>query len=118
MAKRPLANAAWKKLSEQPGFYASYAKTYSDRFAKMKLNLADLGISDDSMRAWSEIALRFTLSQPGVHAAIVGTTDPEHVAANLAAAAKGPLSNEVTERLRSAFQDAEAAAGEKWPGLT
>src|SRR5205814_11922 len=38
LAKRPIANAAWKPLSSQPGLYQGYAKTYTDRFAKMKLS--------------------------------------------------------------------------------
>jgi len=28
MAKRPIANAAWKEISEQPGMYQSYAATH------------------------------------------------------------------------------------------
>jgi aryl-alcohol dehydrogenase-like predicted oxidoreductase len=39
--------------------------------------------------------LRFTLSHPGVNTTIVGTTRPEHLVANLAAAQRGPLSAEV-----------------------
>lgn len=39
----------------------------------------------------AEFVLRFTLSHPDVHTTIVGTLDPEHLAANLAALAKGPL---------------------------
>jgi len=43
IAKRPLANAAWKDLSEQQGMYTDYAKPYTDRFAGMGLTPADLG---------------------------------------------------------------------------
>src|SRR5581483_7706475 len=32
IAKRPIANAAWKQIHEQPGMYQSYAKEYTDRF--------------------------------------------------------------------------------------
>ncbi len=39
----------------------------------------------------TEFMLRFTLSHPDVSAAIVGTSEPGHLRANLAAAEKGPL---------------------------
>lgn len=118
MAKRPLANAAWKDLARQPGMYSGYAKTYTERFAKMGIAPADLGFQGDPGRVWPEIALRFTLSQPGVHTAIIGTTNPEHVASNVKAAAKGALPDEVLQQLRSAFQQAESAAGDSWTGQT
>lgn len=38
-----------------------------------------------------EFTLRFTLSHPDLDTTIVGTRDPEHLRANLIAAAKGPL---------------------------
>lgn len=118
MAKRPIANAAWKKLSDQPGFYSTYAETYTKRFAAMGLTPADLGFDGDPAQLWPEVALRFTLSQPGVHTAIIGTTNPDHVRTNLAAAAKGPLPTETIAKLRSAFQQAEQAAGQEWTGQT
>lgn len=39
--------------------------------------------------------LRFTLSHPDVHTTIVGTLNPAHLASNVAAAARGPLSSDV-----------------------
>ena len=38
-----------------------------------------------------EFMLRFTLAHPEMHTTIVGTANPDHLAANVAAAAKGPL---------------------------
>src|SRR4051794_36467807 len=35
IAKRPVANAAWKDVSQQPGMYQSYAKEYTERLRKM-----------------------------------------------------------------------------------
>jgi aryl-alcohol dehydrogenase-like predicted oxidoreductase len=116
IAKRPIANAAWKDLSAQQGLYASYAKAYTDRLAKMKLNPSDLGFTGDPAKAWPEIALRFTLSQSGVSTAIVGTTNPANAEANVHAAAKGPLSPDVIHQIRAAF--ARAQVGEQWLGLT
>jgi aryl-alcohol dehydrogenase-like predicted oxidoreductase len=118
IAKRPIANAAWKNLSDQPGFYATYAKTYTERLAKMGVSLSELGFEGEPDRGWPEIALRFTLSQPGVHTAIIGTTNPAHVEANIQAADNGPLPAETVELLRVAFRQAESASAESWGGLT
>jgi aryl-alcohol dehydrogenase-like predicted oxidoreductase len=50
-----------------------------------------------------EFMLRFTLSHPDMHTTIVGTSNPEHLAANLAAAARGPLPPEVYEAAKQRF---------------
>lgn len=116
IAKRPIANAAWKATEAQPGFYGSYAQAYHDRLKQMKITPADLGFADPPEKAWPEIALRFTLGQKGVHTAVVGTTNPENARANLAAAEKGPLSDEQVQKVRAAFDAAEAASGSIWMG--
>lgn len=113
LAKRPIANAAWKDLSSQQGIYKSYAKTYTDRLAKMQLKPEDLGFTAAD---WPEIALRFTLSQPGVHSAIIGTQNIENAKANLAIVDKGPLSAEVVQKIREAFTAADADG--TWAGQT
>ena len=114
IAKRPIANAAWKDLADQRGLYKTYAKTYSDRLAKMGITPADLGFADRA--DWAEIALRFTLGQAGVTTAIVGTTNPDNAAANVSAAGKGPLSAEAVNAIRAAF--AEADPDGRWAGQT
>jgi aryl-alcohol dehydrogenase-like predicted oxidoreductase len=113
LAKRPIANAAWKDLSQQQGLYKTYAKTYTDRLVAMNLKPADLGFPAD---AWPEIALRFTLSQPDVHCAIIGTTNPDNARANIAAANKGPLPPEIVAKIRKAFQKADPQG--TWTGQT
>ena len=118
IAKRPIANAAWKNLSDQPGFYATYAKNYTERFAEMDVCVSDWGFEGEPDSVWSEIALRFTLSQVGVHTAIIGTTNPAHADANVKAAAKGPLPAEILEKLRMSFRQAESASSQTWSGLT
>jgi len=118
MVKRPIANAAWKDLDDQPGFYAQYAETYTERLAQMNVRPADLGVDGDEQEAWPGLALRFTLSQPGVHTAIVGTTDEGHIRANLAAAAEGPLDQDAVATLRMAFREGQQRAGQEWPGET
>jgi aryl-alcohol dehydrogenase-like predicted oxidoreductase len=47
--------------------------------------LADAGMTP------MEFILRFTLSHPGLSTTIVGTANPDHLSANIATAAKGPL---------------------------
>jgi len=126
MVKRPIANAAWRKLEDQRGLYQSYAEQYTRRLASIVDHMdgaarARLGIGgspESAAAAWPSVALRFTLAQPGVHVAIIGTTNPEHVRANLDAAAGPPLPIEDTQAIRRAFLEAEAAAGGHWPGLT
>jgi aryl-alcohol dehydrogenase-like predicted oxidoreductase len=116
IAKRPIANAAWKELHQQPGMYQSYAKEYTDRFRMMGLHLSDLGYNESDPTAWAEIALRFTISQPGVQTAVIGTTNPKNAEANLAAANKGPLPEEISGQIRSAFRQADPKGN--WEGLT
>ena len=118
LAKRPIANAAWKDASEQRGIYVNYAETYAGRLAAMAITPADLGFPGEVGAAWSEIALRFTLSQPGVTTAIVGTTKASNVERNLEALSKGALPENVVTELRAAFRRAEAAAGEPWLAQT
>ncbi len=107
VAKRPIANAAWKNIKEQPGSYQEYAREYTERLQKMEITPHDLGYDGSPEEVWPDLALRFTLSQPGVHTAIIGTTDPDHARRNIAAADKGPLPVEVVQKIRSAFINAD-----------
>ena len=116
MAKRPIANAAWKDLGEQQGLYKTYAATYTERLSKMNLDPASLGFPGPRDAAWSELALRFTLSQGGVHTAIIGTTNPENAKANLSAVEKGPLPDDVVKKIREAFRAADPEGA--WYGQT
>ena len=117
IAKRPIANAAWKDLSDQKGFYKTYAKTYTQRLAAMREQADGLEPAGFGCDSWAELAMRFTLAQP-ISTAIVGTTDPDNAAANLKIAEKGPLEDTHAERLRAAFNKAAEAAGEDWPAQT
>ena len=47
-----------------------------------------------------EFVLRFTLSHPGLSSTIVGTSSREHLQANLAIAAKGPLPADLYEQVK------------------
>jgi aryl-alcohol dehydrogenase-like predicted oxidoreductase len=104
LIKRPIANAGWKDISQQQGLYQTYAKIYTDRLRQMNLNPAKLGFDGPPESIWPELALRFTLSQPGVHTAIIGTTNPENARRNIASAEKGPLPADVIGQIRAAFR--------------
>ncbi|WP_167737536.1 aldo/keto reductase [Sphingomonas parva] len=69
--------------------------------ARAEAIAASLGLPIDALPA---LALRFALSHPAVTTVAVGMHRPDHVAANLAAAAEGPLPAETLERL----------AGHRW----
>jgi aryl-alcohol dehydrogenase-like predicted oxidoreductase len=116
LAKRPVANAAWKDINQQPGLYKDYAKEYTDRLRAMKLDPANLGFTGSPNEVWPELALRFTLSQPGVHCAIIGTTNPDNAKRNIAYADKGPLPSEVVTKIRDAFRKADPKG--EWDGQT
>jgi aryl-alcohol dehydrogenase-like predicted oxidoreductase len=117
MAKRPVANGAWKATDVQHEKYLNYAKPYHERFAAMGLDLQSVRDACGSpVIDWPEIALRFTLSIPGVHTAIVGTTSPTNTRSNLAAADAGPLPSAAVELIRSAWRTADP--DNEWPGLT
>lgn len=108
IAKRPIANAAWRDLSDQRGMYQKYAATYTERLSKMNLDPAAHGLD------WAELALRWTLSQD-LATAIVGTTNPDNAEKNLELAGKGPLDDSVRQAVAEAFT---AAGGDRWEAQT
>jgi len=49
----------------------------------------------------AELILRYTLSHPHCHTTIVGTCNPDHLAENLTATARGPLPSDLYKETRS-----------------
>lgn len=103
VAKRPLANVAWR-FAERP--VGAYADLYWQRLRELDLSPAD--------GDWLGTAVRFSAFSPGISTAIVGTGSPAHLAQAVAAAERGPLPAEEYARWRDAF----AAVGQDWPGDT
>ncbi len=49
----------------------------------------------------AELILRYTLSHPHCHTAIVGTANPAHLTENVSAATKGPLPPDLYSEIQS-----------------
>src|SRR5438132_14218684 len=105
IAKRPIANAAWK-TGHRP--IDSYHHEYFERLRKLN----DDFLHDDLKKSIS-IALRFTLSIPGVHTAIVGTQNPERWRQNARLLAAGPLEETTFRNIRERWEE---SAPRTWIG--
>lgn len=105
IAKRPIANAAWRtgQKPEEP-----YHHAYWERLQALQYDF--LG---GDLKESVGLALRFTLFQPGVHTAIVGTTKPGRWRENAELLAAGPLPDAQAAYIRQRWQD---IAGEDWAG--
>ena len=106
IAKRPIANAVWKYADEPHGVYGH---EYWRRLQKLQYPFLS-----DYDRATS-VALRFTLSLPGVHTAIVGTKNPARWKQNVAHLNDGPLSPDEIETIRDRWRE---VAAPDWTGQT
>jgi aryl-alcohol dehydrogenase-like predicted oxidoreductase len=104
IAKRPLANAVWRYKTRPDNWYV---QTYWDR-----LQALDYPFLHDAAHA-AEMALRFTLSVPGVHTMIVGTKSPTRWQENSALVEKGMLSREQFEAIRARWKQVATA---NWVG--
>jgi aryl-alcohol dehydrogenase-like predicted oxidoreductase len=107
IAKRPLANAAWR-TGKRPR--SGYHQEYWRRLRELDYDFLRAPLSESIATA-----LRFTLSLDGVHTAIVGTTNPQRWAENAALLARGPLAKREIDAIRRRWR-AVATAG--WTGQT
>jgi aryl-alcohol dehydrogenase-like predicted oxidoreductase len=98
IAKRPIANVAWK-TGHRP--MDSYHHEYWERLRKLNYDFLQ---SFDQEKTIA-IALRFTLSVPGVHTAIVGTTKPERWQENARLLEAGPLNETEFQAIRHRWEE-------------
>ncbi|MBV8231583.1 MAG: aldo/keto reductase [Planctomycetaceae bacterium] len=107
IAKRPLANAAWRYAGRPEN---AYHQPYWER-----LRVLDYDFLRSDPRQAASVALRFTLGVPGVHTMIVGTTKPGRWRENAALLDAGLLPREQSEAIRSRWRE---VADAPWVGQT
>lgn len=101
IAKRVLANAAWRADASDRPDIAEYKRRFD------ALALPDYGLSRE------ELFLRFAAHAPGIAVALVGTTRPENLKTMLDAAARGPLPADILTDLETRW----SAHGATWRGV-
>ncbi|CAN5282095.1 aldo/keto reductase [soil metagenome] len=107
IAKRPIANAVWRHSSKPDD---SYHHEYWDRIQKLKYEFLS-----KSLEEATAMALRFTMTIPGVSTMIVGTTKSGRWSENARYVAEGNLSSEEFEAIRDRWRE---VADESWIGMT
>ena len=103
IAKRPLANVAWRYARKPSEPY------YQDYWTRLRALDYDFLAGPHAVST----ALRFTLSVPGVHTAIVGTKHPERWPANAALLEAGSLPDKDIARIRARWSK---VADPSWVG--
>ena len=93
--KRPISNAVWRQKERPEGDYMGGPW---DR--AQSIPLADLAGEMPIL----EFVLRFTLSHPDVCTAIIGSTNPDHIRANVGISDGRRLPDDVVEEARASFQ--------------
>lgn len=105
--KRPVANVAWRHGREPDP--KAYEYRYWQRLRKLNYDFLPFG-SAEGVGA----ALRFALSAPGVHSAIVGTANPDRWTENARLLEGGPLPEGEFSVIRRRWKEAAEA---DWIGL-
>ncbi len=107
IAKRPIANAVWRHDSKPS---ESYHHEYWDRIQKLQYDFLSKNLEESIA-----VALRFTMTIPGVDTMIVGTTKPGRWSENARYIAEGNLSNEEYEAIRDRWRE---VGGGDWKQMT
>ncbi len=107
IAKRPIANAAWRTGSKPED---AYSQPYWERLEKLKYPFLDQPVSESVATA-----MRFTASIPGVSTMIVGTQKPGRWSENAAMVNRGPLPADEFEAIRAQWRE---VAEKDWTGET
>lgn len=94
--KRPISNAVWQRTEKPEGSFMGGPWERAQTFPLAQL-------AGDMPRI--EFALRFTLSHPNVSTAIVGTTNPDHLKANVRISDGQKLSAETLQKAQQAFTE-------------
>jgi aryl-alcohol dehydrogenase-like predicted oxidoreductase len=101
----PVANGVWRS-KQRPELYQN--QPYWERLQSLRYDFLQ-GEHDFAT------ALKFTLSVPGVHTAIVGTTDPAHLRQNAEYVEAGLLNEAQLNAIRAEWK---RAARPDWVGQT
>jgi hypothetical protein len=99
-AKRPLANTCWRDLSNY-GSYQDYAQIYTNRLKAMGITPESLNFDGD----WVELAIRFTVFQPGVHSALIGGKNLKHIESDINLLQKGPLPKAILQKIQEIWKE-------------
>jgi len=105
IAKRPIANAAWRS-GERPA--NAYHHAYWDRLQRLDYAFLRRPVAESI-----GIALRFTASLPGIDTLIVGTTQPGRWRENAALLDAGPLPDSEMDAITRRWQQ---VADDSWVG--
>ena len=104
IAKRPLANVAWRYRRRPESYYADYWE---------RLRRLDYPFVRDTPVVAAGTALRFTLSVPGIHTAIVGTAKAERWQENAKLLEAGALLPNEFDAIRARWRE---MADTSWEG--
>ena len=96
IAKRPIANGVWGALAS--------SRPYTDDYFKRARVLAGMGRIKEAPGDAILLALGFVLAHPAITTAIVGTSNPDHLLANIRSVESGlSLRPDVLEELYDRF---------------
>jgi aryl-alcohol dehydrogenase-like predicted oxidoreductase len=112
IAKRPMANATWGRAAGAKGD-AGLSGTDLERLKRARAML-EMGPIDGAPQDPVVLAIGFVLAHEDAHTAIVGTRNPEHMLANIAAVETSlPLAEGVVMELHRRFD----LVGREWRAI-